>query len=72
MLQIRAFHSQSNVVVIPALVKSAKGEIVYGLAAKDFVVTDDGVEQAARVTGICLPADNIFILAKALKNYSTS
>jgi VWFA-related protein len=41
--------SQSNVVMIPALVKSAKGEIVYGLAAKDFVVEDDGVEQAARL-----------------------
>jgi hypothetical protein len=39
------FHTQSNVVVIPALVKSAKGEGVYGLAAKDFIVEDDGVEQ---------------------------
>jgi hypothetical protein len=37
------------VVVIPALVKSAKGEIVYGLEAKDFVVEDDGVEQAVRM-----------------------
>jgi VWFA-related protein len=37
------------VVVIPALVKSAKGEIVYGLGAKDFVVEDDGVEQAVRL-----------------------
>jgi VWFA-related protein len=43
------FHSQSNVVVIPALVKSAKGEVVYGLGAKDFVVEDDGVEQAVRL-----------------------
>jgi VWFA-related protein len=42
-------HTQSNVVVIPALVKSAKGEIVYGLGAKDFVVEDDGVEQAVRL-----------------------
>jgi len=32
-------------VVIPALVKSAQGEAVYGLEAKDFVVEDDGVEQ---------------------------
>jgi VWFA-related protein len=37
--------TQSNIVVIPALVKSANGEIVYGLAAKDFLVEDDGVEQ---------------------------
>jgi hypothetical protein len=42
--QDTTLHSQSNVVVIPALVKSAKGEIAYGLAAKDFIVEDDGVE----------------------------
>jgi VWFA-related protein len=47
--QETSFHSQSNVVAIPALVKSAKGEIVYGLGAKDFVVEDDGVEQAVRL-----------------------
>lgn len=47
--QETTFHSQSNVVVIPALVKSAKGEIVYGLAAKDFIVEDDGVEQAVHL-----------------------
>ncbi|HZW79462.1 MAG TPA: VWA domain-containing protein [Candidatus Deferrimicrobiaceae bacterium] len=38
-------HSQSNVVVIPALVKSGQGEVVYGLGAKDFVVEDDGEDQ---------------------------
>jgi len=47
--QEATFHSQSNVVVIPALVKSAKGEIVYGLGAKDFLVEDDGVEQPVRL-----------------------
>jgi VWFA-related protein len=47
--QETTFHSQSNVVVIPALVKSAKGEIVYGLSASDFVAEDDGVEQAVRL-----------------------
>jgi len=47
--QETTFHSQTNVVVIPALVKSAKGEIVYGLGAKDFLVEDDGVEQPARL-----------------------
>jgi VWFA-related protein len=36
-------------VVIPALVESAQGEIVYGLAAKDFVVEDDGEEQAVHL-----------------------
>jgi VWFA-related protein len=47
--QETTFHSQSNVVVIPALVKSAKGEIVYGLKANDFVVEDDGVGQQVRL-----------------------
>jgi VWFA-related protein len=42
-------HAQSNVVIIPALVKNAKGEAVYGLGARDFVVEDDGVEQAVRL-----------------------
>jgi VWFA-related protein len=42
-------HSQSNVVIIPALVKSANGEVVYGPGPKDFVVEDDGVEQTIRV-----------------------
>lgn len=43
------FHSQTNAVVIPALVKSAQGEVVYGLSAKDFIVEDDGVEQSVRL-----------------------
>jgi len=47
--QETTLHSQSNVVVIPALVKSAQGEAVYGLGAKDFVVEDDGVEQSVRL-----------------------
>ena len=47
--QETTLHSQSNVVVIPALVKSAQGEVVYGLEAKDFVVEDDGVEQAVHL-----------------------
>jgi VWFA-related protein len=41
--------SQSNIVLIPALVKDKQGEIVYGLQAKDFTVEDDGVEQTLRL-----------------------
>ena len=41
--------SQSNVVLIPALVKDADGGTVYGLRAKDFVIEDDGVEQEVRL-----------------------
>jgi VWFA-related protein len=38
--------TQSNIVLVPALVRNAKGELVYALNASDFRVTDDGVEQA--------------------------
>ncbi len=39
------FRSESNVVLVPALVKDEKGGIVYGLTAKDFIVEDDGAPQ---------------------------
>jgi hypothetical protein len=41
--------TQTNVVIIPALVKDAKGQIVYGLSAGDFIVEDDGVELPAHL-----------------------
>jgi VWFA-related protein len=41
--------SQSNIVLVPALVKDQLGGIVYGLEAKDFIVEDDGVEQPVRL-----------------------
>ncbi len=47
--QQTTLRAQSNVVLIPALVKDAEGEVVYGLTAKDFVVEDDGVEQSVRL-----------------------
>ena len=47
--QETTLHTQSNVVLIPALVKNQQGEIVYGLQAKDFVIEDDGVEQSVRL-----------------------
>ena len=37
---------QSNVVIVPTLVKDAEGHVVYGLTQNDFVIEDDGVEQA--------------------------
>jgi hypothetical protein len=40
---------QSNVVVVPALVKDAEGHVVYGLTQDDFVIEEDGVKQAARL-----------------------
>jgi VWFA-related protein len=47
--QETTLRSQSNIVLIPALVKDKQGEIVYGLQAKDFIVEDDGVEQTLRL-----------------------
>jgi VWFA-related protein len=47
--QETTLRSQSNIVLVPALVKDAQGGIDYGLQAKDFLVEDDGVEQPARL-----------------------
>jgi VWFA-related protein len=47
--QETTIRSQANVVLIPALVKDQQGEVVYGLAAKDFIVEDDGAEQPVRL-----------------------
>lgn len=47
--QETTLRTQSNVVLIPALVKDQEGGIVYGLQAKNFIVEDDGVEQPLRL-----------------------
>jgi VWFA-related protein len=36
---------RSSLVVVPALVRTKSGQLVYTLKAKDFILTDDGVEQ---------------------------
>ena len=41
--------ANSTLVVAPALVRSAAGELVHGLTAKDFRVLDDGVAQSMSV-----------------------
>jgi VWFA-related protein len=43
------FRAQSNVVLVPALVKDARGKIVYGLQASDFMLKDDDVEQSIQL-----------------------
>jgi len=43
------FRSQTNVVLVPALVRDANGKPVYGLQAKDFVVEDDGTQQVTQL-----------------------
>src|SRR5229473_54401 len=42
-------HTQTNVVLVPALVKDGAGNVVYGLQAKDFIIEDDGVSQPVRM-----------------------
>jgi VWFA-related protein len=42
-------HVQSNVVLVPTLVKTAEGHVVYGLTQEDFVIDDDGIEQTVRL-----------------------
>lgn len=41
--------ARSNLVLVPALVQDAQGELVYSLTAGDFIVTDNGVEQKIRL-----------------------
>jgi VWFA-related protein len=40
-----SLRTETNVVLVPALVRNAKGELVFSLKAGDFRVTDDGIEQ---------------------------
>jgi VWFA-related protein len=42
-------HTQSNVVLVPALVKDRRGLAVYGLGANDFLIEDDGASQSVRL-----------------------
>jgi VWFA-related protein len=41
--------TQSNVVLVPTLVKDVEGHVVYGLTQTDFVIDDDGVEQTVHL-----------------------
>ncbi len=45
--------TRSTLVLVPTLVKTKAGELVYTLTADDFILTDDGVEQK-----LTLEADN--------------
>ncbi len=44
-LQTPVIRTQSTVVLVPALVRNDKGELVFTLNAGDFSVTDDGIPQ---------------------------
>jgi VWFA-related protein len=47
--QATTLHTQTNVVLVPALVKDASGAAVYGLQAKDFIIEDDGIAQTVHL-----------------------
>ena len=47
--QEATFSSQSTVVLVPTLVRDARGNAVYGLQSKDFIVEDDGVQQTVHL-----------------------
>ena len=47
--QDTTLRARSNVVLTPALVKDPSGSLVYDLQGKDFVIEDNGVEQAVRL-----------------------
>ena len=43
--QVSTLRTRTNLVLVPTLVETKAGEPVFNLTAKDFVVTDNGVEQ---------------------------
>jgi VWFA-related protein len=43
------FTTRTTLVLVPALVRTKAGEPVFTLAAKDFILTDDGIEEKFRV-----------------------
>ena len=47
--QQETFSSQSNLVLVPTMVRDEKGDIVYALHAQDFIIEDDGIEQAVHL-----------------------
>ncbi len=47
--QIPALTVGSNLVLVPALVKTKGGEVVFSLTADDFILRDDGVPQQLRL-----------------------
>ena len=47
--QVTALSVRSNLVLVPALVKTKGGELVFELTADDFILTDNGVPQSLRL-----------------------
>ncbi len=47
--QVPTYRARTNLVLVPTLVETKAGEPVFTLTAKDFAVTDNGVEQKIRL-----------------------
>jgi VWFA-related protein len=47
--QVPTLRARTNLVLVPTLVETKSGEPVFNLTAKDFAVTDNGVEQKIRL-----------------------
>jgi VWFA-related protein len=47
--QLPALSVRTNLVLVPALVKTKSGELVFALTADDFILTDNGVPQSLRL-----------------------
>jgi VWFA-related protein len=47
--QVPTLRARTNLVLVPTLVETKTGEPVFNLTAKDFAVTDNGVEQKIRL-----------------------
>ncbi len=47
--QVPTITTRSNLVLVPALVKSKAGKVVFSLAAEDFILTDNGIPQPVQV-----------------------
>ena len=54
---------KSNLVVVPALVRNAEGNVVYSLTANDFLVLDNGVEQKIRLENDLAPQPLALVVA---------
>ena len=47
--ETQTFPAESNLVRVPTLVRDASGAVVFGLHTADFIVEDDGVQQAVHL-----------------------
>lgn len=47
--QVPVLTARSNLVLVPVLVKTKTGKIVFSLTSDDFALTDDGVPQSVRI-----------------------